>query len=570
MLTYPLALTALVAGSAAAAPRSLKKELIGVMRSRSLDPKIMANAAKTSRTLTQSIKEKAIMVPPGRKLEDAAADNNNNNQDYYYSQNYVQGTDDAYGFNTDADWQNDWGFDASQYSLSYERCATVKHFDVEKAAQEDATSPFRTQHFAVLRLCPAKTCDSPDWYVTDDAVEEEAEEKDAEEEEAEAEEYAEVYGANGRGCQSNYATFLLDAGQYMGLMAEYEDTQFDMYCNYCDHYMQQAYQKWVNNGGHRHLEFEDFKNDHEVQRMLGGDMAACSVMSKACGGGFQDDYADYMECSQVQKNNGLVAYAQATCAEDGQTITIGLYSDEECSEDITSQVNIANWLGQEIDDEDMAHYYKNVASAVGTLIESYGGKTNVDPDSLCMPCAAQDQAWFLSNDDDGSSNSGGEIAEICDAVFMESARCDKTLSNWWQHKRNANYAESVALMDVSCEYIDNMRMGKYDTEGNVIMDANRLYNEDGAQGINGNLYVQEYGQGLAEVSPMQIFFLVLTISACAILAAWSSTLHKSLTKGGLKWKPNRGVGAEEDEIARQSSGILVGRSQSNHSSYYMS
>eukprot|EP00984_Skeletonema_dohrnii_P035994 scaffold36480_cov155-Skeletonema_dohrnii-CCMP3373.AAC.1 len=102
------------------------------------------------------------------------------------------------------------------------------------------------------------------------------------------------------------------------------------------------------------------------------------------------------------------------------------------------------------------------------------------------------------------------------------------------------------------------------------MDANRLYNEDGAQGINGNLYVQEYGQGLAEVSPMQIFFLVLTISACAILAAWSSTLHKSLTKGGLKWKPTRGAGAEEDEIARQSSGILVGRSQSNHSSYYMS
>ena len=88
---------------------------------------------------------------------------------------------------------------------------------------------------------------------------------------------------------------------------------------------------------------------------------------------------------------------------------------------------------------------------------------------------------------------------------MQSARCDKTLSNWWQHKRNVNFAESVALMDISCEYIDSMRMGKYDTEGNVIMDANRLYNEDGAQGINGNLYVQEYGQGLAEVSPMLLY-----------------------------------------------------------------
>ena len=114
-----------------------------------------------------------------------------------------------------------------------------------------------------------------------------------------------------------------------------------------------------------------------------------------------------------------------------------------------------------------------------------------------------------------------------------------------------------------------MRMGKYDTEGNVIMDANRLYLEEGgAQGINGNLYMQEYGQGLAEVSPLQIFLLVLSISACAILAAWSSTLHKALTKGGLKWKPRQ---AEEgDEIARQDSGIVIGRSKSNHSSYYMS
>eukprot|EP00985_Skeletonema_marinoi_P019209 scaffold10932_cov136-Skeletonema_marinoi.AAC.2 len=559
MLTYPLALTALLAGSATAIPRSTKQELIGVMRTRSLDPKIMADAAKTSSTLTQSIKEQAIRVPAGRKLEDAAADYNN----YQYSQNYVQGTDDAYSFNQDADWENDWGFDASQYSLSYERCATVKHFDVEKAAQEDVTSPFRTQHFAVLRLCPAKTCDSPDWYITDDAVAEDAEEQ-------EAEEYAETYGANGRGCQSNYATFLLDAGEYMSLMTDYEDTQFEMYCNYCDHYMQQQYEKWVQNGGGRHLEFEEFKNDEEVQRKLGGDMAACSVMAKACGNGFQDDYADYLECNQVEKNNGMVAYAQATCAEDGQTITIGLYSDEECSEDISSQVNIANWIGEEVDDEEMAHYYKNVASAVGTLIETYGGQTNVNPNSLCMPCAAQDQAWFLSGDDDNTG--GGEIAEICDAVFKESARCDKTLSNWWQHKRNANYAESVALQDVSCEYIDNMRMGKYDTEGNVIMDANRLYNEDGSQGINGNLYVQEYGQGLAEVSPMQIFSLVLSICACVILGAWSTTLHMSLTKGGLTWKPKRGVaaGADEVDVSRQGSGIVMGRSQSNNTSYYMS
>ena len=155
---------------------------------------------------------------------------------------------------------------------------------------------------------------------------------------------------------------------------------------------------------------------------------------------------------------------------------------------------------------------------------------------------------------------------------MSSARCDKTLSNWSQRKNNAYYAESNALQDLSCEFIDSMRMGKYDVEGNVIMDANRLYNENGAQGINGNLFVQEYGQCIVEVSPLQIFFLVLSISACVILAAWSTTLHKSLTKGGLKWRPRHGgvaAGDDDDEVRRQNSGIVIGRSQSNHS-YYMS
>ena len=151
---------------------------------------------------------------------------------------------------------------------------------------------------------------------------------------------------------------------------------------------------------------------------------------------------------------------------------------------------------------------------------------------------------------------------------MQSARCDKTLNNWSQHKRNPQYAESVALQEVSCAFIDSMRMGKYDASGNVVMDKNRFYNENGAQGINSNLYVQEYGQGIADVSPMQIFLLVLSICACAILALWSSTLHKSLTSGGRMWRPKRGVGAGEDdvEVSRQGGGIAMGR----NTSYYMS
>eukprot|EP00984_Skeletonema_dohrnii_P004294 scaffold1520_cov91-Skeletonema_dohrnii-CCMP3373.AAC.7 len=294
-----------------------------------------------------------------------------------------------------------------------------------------------------------------------------------------------------------------------------------------------------------------------------------------------DNYADFLECSEVQKSNGMVAYTQATCSEDGEAITLGLYSDESCSEDITSKVNIANWIGEEVDEDTMAHYYKRINSGLAELIETYGGTTSVDPESVCLPCGVE---LYIINKFSSFSllfrtklglhlhASQGEIANICDAVFMQSARCDKTLNNWWTRKRNAKYAESNALQDLSCEFINNMRMGKYDTEGNVIMDANRLYKEDGAKGLNGNLYVQEYGQGLEEFSPMQMFYLVLSISACVILGAWSTSLHKSLTKGGLNWRPRRGAEAGDDEVgvSRQGSGIVMGRSQSNNTSYYLS
>ena len=42
--------------------------------------------------------------------------------------------------------------------LQYARCAEVCQFDDELTATEDSYSVFSTKHFAVLRFCPAYTC----------------------------------------------------------------------------------------------------------------------------------------------------------------------------------------------------------------------------------------------------------------------------------------------------------------------------------------------------------------------------------------------------------------------------
>ncbi|KAL7458603.1 hypothetical protein ACHAWC_010196 [Mediolabrus comicus] len=574
MLTYPLALTALI-GSAAAAPRATKKELIRSIRKENLDPKILASVAKSSASLTKTITENAIVVPPGRKLENAANNNayaNNKNYNYVYNQQY--GTDDYGSWNQNFAGLNEWGFDASQYSLSYERCATVEHFDLEQAAQEDSTSPFRKQHFAVLRLCPFETCDDPNWWMADE--EEEAGDRQL------AEADTTVYGATGTGCSSNYATFMLDAGLYMELMMDYEDVQFEMYCNYCDHIYQKAYQKYIQNGGHRSL--EEFKTDSEFQfeRHLGGIPDSCVPMQKLCQNTFEDDLSEYFNCAEVQKDNGMVAYSAATCAADGETITLGLFADPYCSQDISQYTNIANWIGQDVNDEDMAHYYKKVHSALAELLESYGVESSANPDAVCIPCKQENQAWYDGYDEannqyhrddekDGYTSEEG-ISDICTAVFQNSIRCEKTMRSYWKHALNPTYAESVALQDLTCNYIDLMRMGNYDTEGYVVQDKNRLYKEGATTGLQGNVYFAEYGQGIAKVSPLQYFLLIASIVACVALAYKAVDTHKSMSNGGLKWKPKRGVstGDAADADKPQDDPIVMGRSTSNHTSYYMS
>ena len=66
-----------------------------------------------------------------------------------------------------------------------------------------------------------------------------------------------------------------------------------------------------------------------------------------------------------------------------------MVSTESCSKDITSKVNIANWIGEEVDGDTMAHYYKRINSGLAELIETYGGTTSVDPESVCLPCGVE-------------------------------------------------------------------------------------------------------------------------------------------------------------------------------------
>eukprot|EP00579_Thalassiosira_antarctica_P023689 CAMPEP_0201985950 /NCGR_PEP_ID=MMETSP0904-20121228/88833_1 /ASSEMBLY_ACC=CAM_ASM_000553 /TAXON_ID=420261 /ORGANISM="Thalassiosira antarctica, Strain CCMP982" /LENGTH=58 /DNA_ID=CAMNT_0048539767 /DNA_START=103 /DNA_END=276 /DNA_ORIENTATION=+ len=56
----------------------------------------------------------------------------------------------------------------------------------------------------------------------------------------------------------------------------------------------------------------------------------------------------------MESSNGQVAYIGPHCAEDGFSVTLGIYADENCDEYIGNGVDIANYIGEEIDVEEDA------------------------------------------------------------------------------------------------------------------------------------------------------------------------------------------------------------------------
>ena len=434
--------------------------------------KTLHGSSKSSSALRKKIIEKAIVVKPAegdaRKLQNNNNNNNNNNynanaknsynsktnaDNYKYTENF-DGSDDyfmAYG-----EWENTFGFDATQYALSYNRCAAVRQFDDQVAAQQDTTNVFATKNFAVFRFCPEATCmgfirDTEDCgcdqqcqaYGNDNedgdcvtacqtqCIAYQKVQASAGSSKRDLQNYAsssnpyssyafdfsknwggeddmEVFGSRGEGCQSNYGEYMVELDDYLQMMVEFQEERFETYCTYCEECMYKVYQVWLKSGG-RKLSFEEFKNSDEhkqMERELGGDVNGgqangkyynacpeydtCNAYKNTCGNDIDDHLTQYFECTEVQKNNGVVAYVGPHCAKDGFTVTLGVFSDEDCNVYIGNSVDIGNFIGEELDvEEDALKSWYNSANGPLDMLEFS------NEDDVCIPCRNGVSNYYL-------------------------------------------------------------------------------------------------------------------------------------------------------------------------------
>jgi len=668
MLSHPVATAAFLLllgsdGDAAATPKQ-KMEFMSAMnkhegsQGRKLRRKLTqqdqkdfqavlyGNSEKSAGLREKLIKRSVAKNAQGkeRKLQNSSYGNNANQnanasgnsantanayQDNGGNTNDQASTDDY--FNTYGEWENKFGFDYSQFSLSYHRCASVSQFDDEIAATEDTSSVFATKHFAVFRFCPETTCmgfESEDFCDDEklgaeycammreraefgERVQKQQAEMSYEEcdEDTQGKEYCQMltkqaeweqvqaqetvlYGARGEGCQENYGEYMIELEDYLSLMLEYQMERFEQYCKYCEECMYNVYQVWLDNGG--------VQDDDENAQQNGRDdddavdptyykvcpeYNTCSSYKTLCEEEIEETFTQYFECTEMESSNGQIGYIGPHCAEDGFTVTLGVYSDEYCNQYIGNGVDIANFLGEDmaVQDDALKPWYNSANGALEVL--KYSNEENV-----CIPCNKgalpyeekeyEDQYnpydnykedQYQNQEDDTYEDHRTykkELNEICQSVFLVSARCNKQFNSYRTKSKMAKYREAVAQEDLSCDFIDSVVMGNYNQMGFVDLEDN----ESQSGWLKNNMYAQEYGHHISEVSPLQVFGLVASLLACGLLALWSVSLQKALAKGP-GWSPTRRVRISEPgkatNVERVDSGIMLGRTTTD-SSYYMS
>ena len=412
------------------------------------------NSKQSSALRKKFIKKSTVVTSPEeRKLDQNYNNYNANanaNNNAYSANTNTKDTDDY--FAAMGEWDNGFNFDPTQYSLSYHRCAAVKQFDDQIAAQEDSDSVFAMKHFAVFRFCPEKTCmglkeEECDKETFGEEYCEMVAQQEAYAEEQQTYQQAEAYvngngnnrnggygsqteevpyGARGEGCQSNYGEYMIELEDYLALMLEYQETRFETYCEYCDECMLAVYQQWLDDGGQyrdddddddgrrrKLVTFDDFKNSEEHRDLRNYDddnvnanfykvcpeYDTCAEYFTMCEQqaaededddddddadqqqGVDDHLTEYFVCTEMENNNGQVVYVGPHCAEDGFTVTLGAFSDEYCNEYIGNGVDIANYIGEELDVEDDAlkPWYNSANGALDIL--EYSNEENV-----CIPC----------------------------------------------------------------------------------------------------------------------------------------------------------------------------------------
>ena len=113
----------------------------------------------------------------------------------------------------------------------------------------------------------------------------------------------------------------------------------------------------------------------------------CMIYENLCDGEPEDDFSEYFECTQVESNNGQIAYVGPHCGGDGYTVQLGVYSDEYCNEYIGDGVNIAKFV-EDAEEDSLLEYVSGTVKEINeqSLYSPYPEMIMLPEYGFCIPC----------------------------------------------------------------------------------------------------------------------------------------------------------------------------------------
>lgn len=178
----------------------------------------------------------------------------------------------------------------------------------------------------------------------------------------------------------------------------------------------------------------------------------------------------------------------------------------------------------------------------------------------CVMLSLQQNEY--GNEEEDDENDEDQISEVCENLYTASAKCNKNFDDATasSYQGNNQYTEE----DMVCDYITSLLEGNYDESGSIVIDANWYFNVSNWR--EASEYMNEFSNAKnyieQNVQPWQTALLVLSSVGCFMLWIWACCLHSSLRRRNIPWKPRRTKDMTAQDISRQNSGIVLGRSQS--------
>jgi hypothetical protein len=234
----------------------------------------------------------------------------------------------------------------------------------------------------------------------------------------------------------------------------------------------------------------------------------------------QNELYNFLQCTEYTDEYDRQYYVGPHCGSDHYTISLGVFSDENCVDYIGETVSLSKVLGYGYDDESFFHLPHECISCDGAqqfqddeqrynqMYSGYG----VYGEYVEAPNEEFD-----------------DVVGMCAALFESSAQCNVHMNNYGVM---AKYMEDLdaGFEQRYCNFIDNIVYGTYDEMGEIKLKADTF---DFSDWKNADQYKK------MRMPAGQAIGLALSVLLFVALAALAFITQRSLTRKGTPWRPRR-------------------------------